>query len=213
MEAARSEPKSVHNTGRRLSVTPAHALPLDIGTSFAIYFQYVLKGAKLAGEHSEHFIESWGSLGVLWGINRSMARIHAFLLTSEEPMDLDRITEALQISRGNASMCLKELRNWGVIQRVHVAGDRHDYYVAEPEAMKMLFRIARERKRREFDPALHALRLLMAEGGTEQQEAVHARLTDFERLMTTIDRILTKCLEDEKMTRAVLNLLKSFIAK
>jgi DNA-binding transcriptional regulator GbsR (MarR family) len=123
------------------------------------------------------------------------------------------ITETLKISRGNASMCLKELRNWGIIQRVHVAGDRHDYYVAEPEAMKMLFGIALERKRREFDPALHAIRLLLAEGGTEKHEAVHERLTDFERLMTTIDRILTKCLDDEKMTRAVLNLLKSFIAR
>jgi DNA-binding transcriptional regulator GbsR (MarR family) len=167
----------------------------------------------LTDKHTEHYIESWGSLGVLWGINRSMARIHAFLLTSEEPMDLDGITEALQISRGNASMCLKELRNWGIIQRVHVARDRHDYYVAEPEAMKMLFKIALERKRREFDPALHAIRLLLAEGKTEKHESVHARLTDFERLMTTIDRILSKCLEDEKMTRAVLNLLKSFIAR
>jgi DNA-binding transcriptional regulator GbsR (MarR family) len=110
-------------------------------------------------------------------------------------------------------MCLKELRNWGVIQRVHVAGDRHDYYVVEPEAMKMLFRIAIERKRREFDPALHAIRLLLAEGKTEKHEAVHTRLADLERLMTTIDGILTKCLEDGKMTRAVLNLLKSFIAK
>jgi len=167
----------------------------------------------VADKHSEHFIESWGSMGVLWGINRSMARIHAFLITSEEPVDLDRTSEALQISRGNASMCLKELRNWGVIQRVHVAGDRHDYYVAEPEAMKMLFRIALERKRREFDPALHAIRLLLTEGKTEKHEAVHERLTDFERLMTTIDSILTKCLEDEKMTKAVLNLLKSFIAR
>jgi DNA-binding transcriptional regulator GbsR (MarR family) len=164
-------------------------------------------------EDSERFIESWGAMGVLWGINRSMARIHAFLLTSEDPMDLDTISESLQISRGNASMCLKELRNWGIIQRVHAAGDRHDYYVAEPEALKMFFRIARERKKREFDPALHAVRLLLAEGDTEKQQTVHRRLTGIERLMTTIDRIVNKCLEDEKMTKAVLNILKSFIAK
>lgn len=164
-------------------------------------------------EHSERFIESWGSLGILWGINRSMARIHAFLLTSEDPMDLDTISESLQISRGNASMCLRELRNWGIIQRVHLPADRRDYYVAEPDAMKMFFEIGRERKQREFDPALHAIRLLLAEGETDKSETVHRRLTGIERLMTTIDRILDKCLDDEKMTKAVLNLLKSFIAK
>lgn len=167
----------------------------------------------MADKHYEQFIESWGSLGVLWGINRSMARIHAFLLTSEDPMHLDKIADSLQISRGNASMCLKELRNWGIIQRVHVPGDRHDYYVAEPDALKMFFQIGRERKKREFDPALHAVRLLLAEGDTEKHEVVHRRLTGIERLMTTIDRILDKCLEDEKMTKAVLNILKSFIAK
>lgn len=161
----------------------------------------------------EQFIESWGSLGILWGINRSMARIHAFLLTSEDPMDLDAIAESLQISRGNASMCLKELRNWGIIQRVHLAGDRRDYYVAEPDALRMFFEIGRERKKREFDPALHAVRLLLAEGDTEQQKTVHRRLTGIERMMTTIDRIMNKILEDEKMTKAVLNILKGFIAK
>lgn len=163
--------------------------------------------------HVKQFIESWGAMGVLWGINRSMARIHAFLLTSEDPSDLDAIADALQISRGNASMCLKELRNWGIIQRVHVAGDRRDYYVAEPEALKMFFQIGRERKRREFDPALHAVRLLLAEGDTEKQKAAHRRLTGIERMMTTIDRILNKILEDEKMTKAVLNILKGFVAK
>jgi len=164
-------------------------------------------------ETIEQFIESWGALGVLWGINRSMARIHAFLLTSEEPMDLDAIADSLQISRGNASMCLKELRNWGIIQRVHLAGDRRDYYMAEPDALRMFFEIGRERKKREFDPALHAIRLLLAEGDTEEQKTVHRRLTGIERMMTTIDRIMNKILEDEKMTKAVLNILKGFVAK
>jgi DNA-binding transcriptional regulator GbsR (MarR family) len=159
----------------------------------------------------EQFIESWGALGILWGINRSMARIHAFLLTSEEPVDLDTIADALQISRGNASMCLKELRNWGIIQRVHQAGDRRDYYVAESDALKMFFEIGRERKKREYDPAIHAVRLLLAQGDTEKSEIVHRRLTGIERMMTTIDRIMNKVLEDEKMTKAVLNILKGFV--
>ena len=164
-------------------------------------------------EHYDQFIESWGSMGVLWGINRSMARIHAFLITSEEPADLDGIAGSLQISRGNASMCLKELRNWGLIQRVHSPGDRRDFYVAEPDALKMFFLIGRERKKREFDPAVHSVRLLLAEGDTEKRKAVHTRLRGLERLLTSIDRILDKCLEDDKMAKAVLNILKGFIAR
>lgn len=167
----------------------------------------------MKGKHAEGFIESWGSMGVLWGINRSMARIHAFLLTSEDPMDLDTMAESLKISRGNASMSLKELRSWGVIQRVHLPGERRDYYVAEYDAMKMFFEIVSERKRREFDPALHALRLLLAEANTEKYKKTHARLTDIENLMTTVDRILNKCLENEKMSKAVIRILKGFVAK
>ncbi len=167
----------------------------------------------MAEKHYDQFIESWGSMGVLWGINRSMARVHAFLITSEEPVDLDTIAEYLQISRGNASMCLKELRNWGVIRRVHNPGDRRDFYVAEPDAFRMFFLIGRERKKREFDPALHSVRLLLAEGETGKRRAVHARLRSLERLLTTVDLILNKCLADEKMTKAVLNILKGFVAK
>jgi DNA-binding transcriptional regulator GbsR (MarR family) len=168
---------------------------------------------SLSNKHYDHFIESWGSMGVLWGINRSMARVHAFLITSEEPADLDTIADYLQISRGNASMCLKDLRHWGVIERVHIPGDRRDFYVSEPDAFKMFFLIGQERKKREFDPALSSVRHLLAEGDTESRKTVHMRLRGLERLLTTIDRILGKCLEDEKMTKAVLNILRGFVAK
>jgi DNA-binding transcriptional regulator GbsR (MarR family) len=159
-------------------------------------------------EHTENFIEAWGSVGVLWGINRSMARVHALLLVSEQPQDLDAIADTLRISRGNASMCLRELRNWGVIQRVHEAGDRKDYYVAEPDALKMFFRIGTERKKREFDPALTALRHLLAEGDTEKTEGAHRRLTSLEAMMTTLDGIMTRVLTSEKTTRLALRLLR-----
>ena len=101
----------------------------------------------MESDEFNRFIESWGSMGVLWGINRSMARIHAYMILSDEPVDLDKIAKKLNVSRGNASMCLKELRNWGVIQRIHISGDRRDFYVAESDVWKMFFRIAVERKR------------------------------------------------------------------
>jgi DNA-binding transcriptional regulator GbsR (MarR family) len=161
----------------------------------------------------EQFIETWGSMGVLWGINRSMARVHAYLITCEEPCDLDNIADSLKISRGNASMCLKELRHWGVIRRMHSPGRRRDFYLAEPDAFKMFFLIGRDRKKREFDPALNSVRLLLSEGDPEKNKDVQARLRGLERLLTTIDKILSKCLEDEKMTKAVLNILKGFVAR
>jgi DNA-binding transcriptional regulator GbsR (MarR family) len=162
----------------------------------------------LSEEYSE-FIEKWGSMGVLWGINRSMARIHAFIIVSDEPVDLDTVAAELKISRGNASMSLKELRSWGVIERVHIAGDRRDFYIAEPDTWKMLFNIAVERKKREFDPALHALRQLLMEADIEKREDVHRRLTDLEKTLATLDRIMEKFIGNEKVGKAMLDLLGS----
>lgn len=161
-------------------------------------------------EEYKRFIESWGSMGVFWGINRSMARIHAFLIVSEDPVDLDIISQDLNISRGNASMCLKELRNWGVIQRVHISGDRRDFYTSENDSWKMFFRIAVERKRREFDPAVAALRHLLAETDTEKDKLVNDRLLQTEEILSTFDGILTKFLADEKKSKTMLDFFKNF---
>lgn len=159
----------------------------------------------------EQFIEFWGSMGVLWGINRSMARIHAFILVSGEPVDLDTVAQRLNISRGNASMCLKELRNWGVIHRVHVSGDRRDFYVPEPDAWKMFFRIAVERKKREFDPTLHALRHLLSEADTESKPKVHKRLTEMESLLSSMERIMDKFLANESKSQTFLGFFKALM--
>lgn len=161
-------------------------------------------------EELNRFIESWGSMGILWGINRSMARIHAFLLVSEEPVDSEEISSSLNISRGNTSMCLKELRNWGVIQRVNISGDRRDFFTAEPDTWKMLYRIALERKTREFDPALHALRHLMAETDTAESEKVHNRLTQIEEILTTLDHFIARFLESEEKSKTIIGFFKNF---
>ena len=166
----------------------------------------------LHGQHAEHFVESWGSLGVLWGINRSMARIHALLVLANDPVDLDSIASRLNISRGNASMSLKELRHWGVIQRIHMPDDRHDFYVVEPDVWKMFFRIARERKRREFDPVLHSLRLLLAESESEKLPTVHKRLGSMEDLLSTVDRIMERFLESEDKSKNLLGFLTGIVS-
>jgi DNA-binding transcriptional regulator GbsR (MarR family) len=152
-------------------------------------------------------------MGILWGINRSMARIHAFLLTSEKPVESDEIATSLNLSRGNISMCLRELRNWSVVQRINLSGDRRDYYVAEPDSWKMLHRIAVGRKAREFDPALHALRHLLAETDTEKTAKVHAQLTQIEEILTTLDHIVGRFLENETSSKTMLEFFKKVVSK
>jgi DNA-binding transcriptional regulator GbsR (MarR family) len=156
---------------------------------------------------AERFINAWGEMGSLWGLNSSMARVHALLIMEQEPKSLDQIAKRLKISRGNASMSLKELRNWGVVRRVKVAGDRRDYYVTEPDIWKMFFAIARERKRREFDPVIAAVRdaLGTAKGGSDNK--VMERLSQMDQLLTTMDQITDKFLENEAQARSLLAFL------
>jgi DNA-binding transcriptional regulator GbsR (MarR family) len=150
-------------------------------------------------------------MGVFWGINRSMARIHAFILLSEDPVDLDKISDYLNISRGNASMCLKELRQWGVIQRVHISGDRRDFYVAEPDTWKMIFRIIRERKEREFDPALQALREIVKEVDNTENKKVVQQLIEIAEIFTVFDGIMNKYLNNEENGKKMLDFIKDFM--
>jgi DNA-binding transcriptional regulator GbsR (MarR family) len=164
-------------------------------------------------DEKNRFIESWGSMGILWGINRSMARIHALLLVSEEPVSSEEISDYLSISRGNASMCLKELRNWGVVQRVNVSGDRRDFYSTEPDTWTMLYRIAVNRKAREFDPALHALRHLLEEADIKASGKVHKRLSQVEDILATVDHIISGFLESETKSKTMLEFVKTIAPK
>lgn len=158
----------------------------------------------------EQFVESWGSMGMLWGINRSMARIHALLIATEEPLTLDDICQELQISRGNASMSLKELRSWRVIQRVHVPGDRRDFYVTERDVWSMFFRIADERKRREFDPAISAVKQALDSAGSSDSK-VRARLEQMGELLTIMDKVMSHALSDERRSHTLLQLVTKML--
>ena len=126
----------------------------------------------MAADTVQRFVEAWGAMGSLWGINRSVARVHALLMASDGPISLDEIAERLQISKGNASMSLRELRTFGVVRQVEVPGDRRDFYVTEPDVWTMFFRILKERKRREFDPAIDAIRTLVEQATDRLQGGV-----------------------------------------
>ena len=106
----------------------------------------------------EKFILHWGEMGSLWGINRTMAQVHALLFISPAPLCANDIMEELQISRGNVSMALRELIAWGIANRVHIKGERREFYTTEKDVWTLFRIIARERKKREVDPTIEVLR-------------------------------------------------------
>lgn len=109
------------------------------------------------------FVLHWGDMGSQWGVNRSVAQIHALLYLSERPLNADEIGEKLGIARSNISNSLKELVGWRLVRRVPVMGDRRDHFEAEVDLWQMLTRIAEGRKQREIDPAVAALERCRAE--------------------------------------------------
>ena len=106
----------------------------------------------------DQFILEWGRMSSSWGINRTMAQIHALLFVTGVPLEVNDIMERLQISRGNASMNLRELMDWGIVRRFRRPGDRKDTYVSEHDPFQMFVRVVRERKRREIDPTVDAIK-------------------------------------------------------
>jgi DNA-binding transcriptional regulator GbsR (MarR family) len=109
-------------------------------------------------EARDEFVTQWGAIGSAWGINRTMAQIHALLMTSPRALSTDEVMEELHISRGNANTNLRDLVGWGLIKSVIRKGERKEYFEAEKDTWKMVCTIARERKRREIAPALEVLR-------------------------------------------------------
>lgn len=104
------------------------------------------------------FIRRWGEMGQTWGINRTMAEIHAMLYITGQPQCTDDVMERLHISRGNASMSLRALCDWGVIRRQHRLGERREYFESLSDVWEMASIILTERKRREMDPVLETIR-------------------------------------------------------
>jgi DNA-binding transcriptional regulator GbsR (MarR family) len=125
-------------------------------------------------EAKKQFIQTWGTLGSEWGINRTMAQVHALLLISPNALCTEDIMEQLNVSRGNANMNLRELMNWTLINKELVPGDRKEYFVAEKDIWEIARIIARERKRREIEPVLKVLNGLKDVEGDQSDKEVKA---------------------------------------
>jgi DNA-binding transcriptional regulator GbsR (MarR family) len=114
---------------------------------------------------AQKFILHWGEMGTRWGINRTVAQVHALLLLSAKPLPADEIAHTLGVARSNMSTSLRELQNWGIVQVVHVIGDRRDHFASVKDVFAMFRIIARERKKREIEPTLRVLRDCLEESG------------------------------------------------
>ncbi len=123
-------------------------------------------------EARQQFISSWGAFGTNWGINRTMAQIHALLLVSPEPMTQDEIMEELNISRGNVNMNIRELISWGLVERVILTGERKEFFAAEKDIWKVVKLIVKERKKRELEPMLKLLDQLEEVEGDKRDKNV-----------------------------------------
>lgn len=133
------------------------------------------------------FVLHWGEMGTRWGVNRTVAQIHALLYVTGRPMHADEICETLGVARSNVSTSLRELQSWKLVRLVHLADDRRDHFETETHVWELMRTIVRERQRREIDPTIVVLRQLLADAALRQEApGVRARLHDTLELLVTL---------------------------
>ena len=163
-------------------------------------------------EAKDRFVRTWGEMASQWGINKTMARVHALLMASDTALSTDEIMSSLGISRGNANMNLRALVDWGLVRRVAVGGERKEYFQSEKDVWNMCCRIARERKKREIEPVIGALEECLKEAGSGKDAAAfRKRLTELLDLVRTLDFVMGQLARQEKnaVMPKVLTLLKA----
>lgn len=158
--------------------------------------------ARLEAARDE-FVTQWGAMGSAWGVNRTMAQIHALLIVSPRPLSTDEIMEDLKISRGNAHMNLRDLVGWGLVRSVIRKGERKEFFEAEKEVWKMFCTVVRERKRREIRPAINVLKDC-AERTDDltlpEAQAFHQQIKALAEFMELADGVLSKIARSEGST-------------
>lgn len=163
-------------------------------------------------EAKNKFIQTWGALGSQWGINKTMAQIHALLMVSPEPLSMEDIMEELLISRGNASMNLRALMDWGIVYKEYKSGERKEFFTAEKDLDELAVKIAQERSKREIKPALRVLKDVSSIKSNETKETKHfvdqtSKLYDF---VLKADNMIDKVTEfkDNWIGRLVMKIMK-----
>lgn len=155
----------------------------------------------------QKFILHWGKMGAQWGINRTVAQIHALLYLSPRPLDAETIAETLSVARSNVSTSLWELQGWGIIRTVHVLGERRDHYESMRDVWEMFRIVLDERKKREIDPTLALLRDCVREAEASKKED---RATQ-ERLAGLLEFFETMTIWYDQMHRLPAHTVRKFV--
>ncbi|WP_454045172.1 GbsR/MarR family transcriptional regulator [Chryseobacterium sp. Marseille-Q8038] len=163
-------------------------------------------------EAKEKYIQTWGTFATNWGINRTMAQVHALLLASGKPLSTDEVMEQLEISRGNANMNLRALIDWGIVKKEFVKGDRKEYFVAEKDVWYLFKQITKERRKREIEPVISFLEELknIEDKDSEEAKEFIKLMNDFSSVTGKINNIMDLAIksDDHWLVGKITNLLK-----
>lgn len=163
---------------------------------------------------TEKFILHWGEMGTKWGVNRTVAQIHALLYILGKPMNAEEIVETLNVARSNVSNSIKELQNLQLVQTVHIIGDRRDYFTTSEDVWVLFRTIVEQRQRREIEPTLHFLHQLMQESEFEQEnETVKKRIAQTHDFIATLTSWSNEMLKLSSSTMAKVLKLGASIQK
>ena len=146
------------------------------------------------------FIQSWGILGASWGINKTMAQIHALLLISPEALSTDEIMDELKISRGNANMNIRALIDWGIVEKDLRIGERKEFFVSKKDVLELARIIANERRKREIEPLLRTLNNVQQVEGDSSEELIEFKSVTSELLdfSNRVDGLFEKFSKSDK---------------
>ena len=162
-------------------------------------------------EAKEKFISTWGSLGTLWGINKAMAQIQALLFISTKPLSMEDIMEELKISRGNTSMNLRHLMDWGIVTKVLISGERKEFFTTEKDVQELARIVAKERSRREIKPVIKVLQEVSSikDDGTVNTKELIKQTKALKDITDDLDNLMNKLVNQKQnwLTKSVLKLM------
>ena len=163
-------------------------------------------------EAKDKFISTWGSLGSLWGINKAMAQIQSLLFISVKPLSMEEIMEELKISRGNTSMNLRQLIDWGIVTKELVPGERKEYFSTEKDVQELARIVAKERSRREIKPVIKILDEVsnIKDDGSAATKELIKQTKALHDLAETADTMLNKVVSQNQnwLTKSLLKIIK-----
>ena len=150
-------------------------------------------------EAKNKYIQTWGSLATSWGINKTMAQVHALLLVSTKPLSAEEIMDTLQISRGNVNMNVRALIDWGIVTKEFVVGERKEFFVADKDIWELFKQITKERKKREIEPVLKVLEdLQKVDDTTEDGMQFKKVLSDLSSVTTKVNSMLETAIKADE---------------